>query len=77
MKLKIQPHKVLGVLLILLSLGAFIHPRVSMPAKKNEIQIGSEKFIVETTRIVTIPWYLSAVVALAGAVLFFSNPPKR
>ncbi len=75
--MKIQPHKVLGVLLVLLSLGAFIHPHVSTPAKKDEVQIGSEKFIIETTRIVTIPWYLSAVVALAGAALFFSSPGKR
>ncbi len=75
--MSVRPYKILGVVLVLLGLAALIHPRVTMPAKKSEIQFGSEKFIVETTRIVTIPWYLSIVVALAGAALFFSSPPKR
>jgi hypothetical protein len=74
---KLQPYKIFGAVLVLVALAGFIHPRVSAPAKKDEIQIGSAKYIVETTRIVTIPWYLSTLVALAGVAFIFIPPAKR
>ena len=75
--MKLRPYKIFGAVLVLIALAGFIHPRVSAPAKKDEIEIGSAKYIVETTRIVTIPWYLNALVALAGVAFIFIPPAKR
>jgi hypothetical protein len=75
--MKLRPYKIFGAVLVLAALAGFIHPRVSAPAKKDEIEIGSTKYIVETTRIVTIPWYLNALVALAGVAFIFIPPAKR
>jgi len=75
--MKIRFHQVLGILLVLLGVAALIHPHVTSSSKQDEVQFGSQKFVLETTHIYTIPWYLSTVVALAGAALFFSPPPKR
>jgi hypothetical protein len=75
--MKLRPYKIFGVLLVLAGIAALIHPQVRMPSKKNELQIGSAKYIMETTRIVTIPWYISTLIVLSGVAFFFSYPAKR
>lgn len=69
-----------GVLLVAGGIAALIWPQVSMPAKKQEVQIGDGKAIIETRRIVTFPRAFSILLILAGAgQIFFTcrEPVKR
>jgi hypothetical protein len=74
--MKIHPFVVLGVLLIGCGIAALIHPNLSMPSKKQEVVIDSQKAIVETTRIVELPRVFSVLLLLAGGSLIFLNTRK-
>jgi hypothetical protein len=74
--MKIHPFVVLGVLLIACGIAALIHPNLSMPSKKHEVQIGTEKVIVETTRIVELPKVFSVLLMIAGGSLIFLSTRK-
>jgi hypothetical protein len=60
-----------GAILILLGLAALVHPGVQTRAKKDEVQIGGHKAIVETRRFFEIPAALGVSVMLAGGALVF------
>jgi hypothetical protein len=76
---------IIGALFLLLGLAALIHPRIEMPAQKTEVEIHSHKVLLETRRIVTVPWMVGGVLALGGAAMIFlgtraapeTAPPKR
>jgi hypothetical protein len=53
--MRFHPIAMVGVLLIAGGIAALIWPQVSMPAKKQEVQIGEGMAIIETRRIVTFP----------------------
>ena len=74
--MKIHPFAVLGVLLIGCGIAALIHPNLSMPSKKQEVVIDSQKAIVETTRIVELPRVFSVLLLLAGGSLIFLSTRK-
>jgi hypothetical protein len=74
--MKIHPFVVLGVLLIGCGIAALIHPNLSMPSKKRELQISGEKVIMETTRIVELPKVFSVLLLLAGGSLIFLSTRK-
>jgi hypothetical protein len=74
--MKIHPFVVLGVLLIACGVAALIHPNLSMPSKKHEVQIGTEKVIMETTRIVELPKVFSVLLMIAGGSLIFLSTRK-
>ncbi|HEX2776971.1 MAG TPA: hypothetical protein VHN10_10060 [Candidatus Acidoferrales bacterium] len=74
--MKIHPFVVLGVLLIGCGIAALIHPNLSMPSKKQEVVIDSQKAIVETTRIVELPRVFSVLLLLAGGSLIFLSTRK-
>jgi len=74
--MKIHPFVVLGVLLIGCGIAALIHPNLSMPSKKQEVVIDSQKAIVETTRIVELPKVFSVLLLLAGGSLIFLSTRK-
>lgn len=65
--MKFHPIAIVGILLVALGIAALIHPQVAMPAKKQEIQVGEGKAIIETRRIVTFPKPFSVLLILAGA----------
>jgi hypothetical protein len=67
---------IVGTLFLLLGLAALIHPRIEMPAHKTEVEINSHKVLLETTRIVTIPWIVGGVFALGGAAVIFLSTKK-
>jgi hypothetical protein len=69
--MKIHPFLMLGVLLIALGIGGLVHPNLSIHSKKDEVQIGSTKAIIETQHIVQIPAILSGVLVLFGGLLVF------
>lgn len=68
---------VTGAILILLGLAALIHPEIRTRAKKDEVQIGGHKVIVETRRFFEIPAALGASVMLAGGALVFLGVRRR
>jgi hypothetical protein len=73
MKFQFHPIAIVGVLLIAGGIAALVRPQVSMPAKKQEVQIGEGKAIIETRRIVTFPRPFSVLLILAGVgQIFFS-----
>jgi uncharacterized membrane protein YdcZ (DUF606 family) len=74
--MKIHPFVVLGVLLIGCGIAALIHPNLSMPSKKQEVVIDSQKAIVETTRIVELPRVFSVLLLIAGGSLIFLSTRK-
>jgi hypothetical protein len=74
--MKIHPFVVIGVLLVACGIAALFHPNLSMPSKKSEIQIGSVKTIVETTRIIEIPKVFSMLLMIAGGSLVFLSTRK-
>ncbi|MGD0403072.1 MAG: hypothetical protein ABSB66_07730 [Candidatus Acidiferrales bacterium] len=74
--MKIHPFLVLGILLIAAGIAALIHPNLSMPSKKRELQISGEKVIMETTRIVELPRVFSVLLLLAGGSLIFLSTRK-
>ncbi|HXN73517.1 MAG TPA: hypothetical protein VN861_13300 [Candidatus Acidoferrales bacterium] len=75
--MKIHPFAVIGALLVAAGIAALIHPSLSMPSRKNEIQIGSVKTIVETTRIIQIPGVFGVLLIIAGGSLIFLSTRKQ
>jgi hypothetical protein len=65
--MKFHPIAIVGILLVAAGIAALIHPQMAMPAKKQEIEVGAGKAIVETRRIVTFPRGFSVLLILAGA----------
>jgi hypothetical protein len=74
--MKLHPFVVLGILLIGCGIAALIHPNLSMPSKKRELQISGEKVIMETTRVVELPKVFSVLLLLAGGSLIFLSTRK-
>jgi hypothetical protein len=74
--MKIHPFVVIGILLIAAGIAAMIHPNLSMPSKKSEVQIGTLKTIIETTRIIEIPKVFSVLLLIAGGSLVFLSTRK-
>jgi hypothetical protein len=66
----------LGLLMIALGVAALVHPTVKTREKEREIEVGAQKVIIETTRVVTIPPILSGFVILAGAGLTYLSMRK-
>ncbi len=64
--MKFHPIAIVGILLVAAGIAALIHPQVAMPAKKQEIQVGEGKAIIETRRIVTFPRGFSVLLIAAG-----------
>jgi hypothetical protein len=67
---------VLGVLFVLGGLAALIHPRSLLPAQKSDTTIGSDRYIIETRRIVTVPPIVGALPLIIGAGLIFLGTRK-
>ena len=65
--MKFHPIAIVGILLAVAGIAALLHPQVAMPAKKQDIQVGEGKAIIETRRIVTFPRGFSVLLILAGA----------
>lgn len=64
--MRFHPIAIVGILLVAAGIAALIHPQVSMPANKEEIQVSTGKAIIETRRIVTFPRPFSALLIFAG-----------
>ena len=58
-----------GVLVILLGLYGMFRPNVLMPAKRENLQIGGQKVVMETRRVIPVPRALSGLVIFCGAGL--------
>ncbi len=74
--MKIHPYLLMGALFIALGIAALIHPNVSMPSKKKEIEISGVRTIIETTRIIEIPKVLGILLLVAGGSFIFLSTRK-
>ena len=75
--MKFHPIAIVGMLLIAGGIASLIHPQMAMPPKKEEVQIGAGKAIIETRRIVTFPkaFGILLIVAGAGQIFFTCRRP--
>jgi len=69
--MKNRTFAIAGTLFVLLGLAGFVHPRILMPGKQDDVRVGDQRMIVETRRVVTIPPILSGFFVLAGGGLLF------
>jgi hypothetical protein len=77
--MRFHPIALVGVLLVAGGVATLIWPQVSMPAKKQEVQIGEGKAIIETRRIVTFPRPFGVLLILAGVgqIFFTCRQPVK
>jgi hypothetical protein len=77
--MRFHPIALVGVLLIAGGVVALIWPQWSLPARKEEVQIGEGKAIIETRRIITFPKAFSGLLILAGLgqVFFTCRQPVK
>jgi len=64
--MRFHPIAIVGVLLMAGGIATLIWPQVSMPAKKQEVELAGGKAIIETRRIVNFPRPFGALLILAG-----------
>jgi hypothetical protein len=67
--MKNKTFAIAGALFVLLGIAGFVHPRILMPGKQEDVRVGEQRMIVETRRVVTIPPILSGFLVLAGGGL--------
>jgi hypothetical protein len=67
---------IVGILLAALGLATLLHSDIPMPAKRDELQIGSMKVPIETRRIITVPPVVSGLILVCGAGLVFFGARK-
>jgi len=65
--MKFHPIAIVGILLVAGGIVTLLRPQMSMPAKKQEVELGAGKAIIETRRIVTFPRPFGILLILAGA----------
>lgn len=65
--MKFHPIAIVGILLVAGGIATLVWPQLSMPSKKQEVQLGQGKAIIETRRIVTFPQPFGVLLILAGA----------
>jgi hypothetical protein len=77
--MRFHPIALVGVLLVAGGVLTLIRPQMSMPARKEEVQIGEGKAIIETRRIVTFPRAFGGLLILAGLgqVFFTCRQPVK
>jgi hypothetical protein len=66
LQLRFHPIAIVGVLLMAGGIATLIWPQVSMPAKKQEVQLAGGKAIIETRKIVNFPRPFGVLLILAG-----------
>jgi hypothetical protein len=59
----------IGLVVLTAGVAALIHPRVSTPSKKKEVEISNHTVIYESVRYYTVPPVLSGTAVIAGALL--------
>jgi len=74
--MKVHPYVVMGALFIALGIAALVHPSLSMPSKKKEMEIGGVRTIIETTRIIQIPRVFGVLLLVAGGSFIFLSTRK-
>lgn len=65
-----------GIAVMALGLYAMIRPNLLMPAKRENLQIGGQKVLMETRRVVEIPRPLSGLLIFCGVGLVFMGLQK-
>jgi hypothetical protein len=66
-----------GILLAALGLVGLLHPRFLMPGDKNEVEVGSQKVIMETRQVFVIPVWLAGAFFLIGATAIYLGTQRR
>lgn len=66
----------LGVVLMLIGAATLIHPELKMPEHQREVEVGGQKLIINTRRIVMVPEVWSGIAIVAGAGLVFAGARK-
>jgi hypothetical protein len=76
--MKITLYTAFGVLFIVLGTIALVRPNLTLAGKKDQVMIGNQKVLIETSRVISIPRVASATeVALGIGLLFFGSRKPR
>jgi hypothetical protein len=68
---------VAGLVVIGLGIYGIIRPNLLMPAKKQDLEIGGQRVVMETRRIVALPRPLSGMVIVCGVGLILLGIPRK
>jgi hypothetical protein len=68
---KIKPFAIGGIVLILIGIATIVRRNIVMPAHREEANIGDQKIITETRRIVRVPLPGSIFLIVAGCGMLF------
>lgn len=77
---KIKVFALTGLFFVVLGAASLIHPRFVLPLKTDISNNGSQRVIVQTSRVIRVPLAVGIVWLLAGAALaYFSTkePPQN
>jgi hypothetical protein len=75
--MKDKQFAIFGILFIALGIAGFVHPRILMPWKQKDVQVGGQQMIVQTRRVIEIPAFLSGFFILAGGALIFLSAREK
>lgn len=67
----------IGVLLVVLGLAAFIFDRVSFTERNTALEVGPLEVTTETERTVTIPTLAAGAAVIAGVVMVVMGTRRR
>jgi hypothetical protein len=68
---------VAGLVVIGLGIYGIVRPNLLMPANKENLEIGGQRVVMETRRVVALPRPLSGMVIVCGVGLILLGIPKN
>jgi hypothetical protein len=66
-----------GLVVIALGIYGMVRPNLLMPSKKQNLEIGGQRVVMETRRVVALPRPLSGMVVVCGIGLILLGIPKK
>jgi hypothetical protein len=67
---------IIGIIFLVLGVASLIHPEVKMHAKQREVYVDSQRFIINTQRIIQIPVVMGILLIAAGGTVLFLGARK-
>ncbi|MFZ0640267.1 MAG: hypothetical protein WA020_15605 [Candidatus Acidiferrales bacterium] len=64
--MRIRAATICGLLLILVSVAALIHPHLSYRVEQHSAQVGNQKVLFETRRVIHFPLWFSIPILTIG-----------
>jgi hypothetical protein len=66
-----------GLAVMAMGIYGIVRPNLVMPAKKQNLEIGGQRVVMETRRVVALPRPLSGMVIVCGVGLIVLGIPRK